>query len=327
MFKPAYISLYESGELTRRAEILKTKLESCDICPRACRVNRLETKKGFCRSGGLASIASYCDHHGEEPVLSGTRGSGTIFFQNCNLACRYCQNYQISQGDNTSAREVNGRGLAELMLSLQEEYGCHNINFVSPSHFVPQIVEAVGKAVPLGLNIPLVYNTNAYDSLATLKLLDGIIDIYLPDIKYASYKWAYKLSQSKGYVQVSRHSIREMYNQVGELRVNERGVATRGLIVRHLILPNDLAGSCNSLTWLVQNLSRHVTVSVMSQYHPCHKAFHEPLLARTITHAEYETVANQVESLAIENGWLQQMESSEYYLPDFQREGHPFHHG
>ena len=325
MYEPSYRSLYDSGELARRADTLKTRLASCDICPRTCHINRYEAKNGYCRSGNRISVSSYCDHHGEEPALSGTRGSGTIFFHSCNLACIYCQNYQISQGEDRSAKEIDSRGLAEIMLSLQDEYGCHNINFVSPSHFAAQIVDALCHAVPMGLKIPLVYNTNAYDSLATLKLLDGVIDIYLPDIKYASDKWAVKFSQAKNYVLISRAAIKEMYKQVGNLQLDALGVAQRGLIVRHLILPENLAGSSDSLRWLAQNLSKEVTVSIMAQYHPCHKAYAEPLLSRKITGREYRDVIELVEQLDIENGWLQQMESSDLYLPDFNREGHPFH--
>ena len=214
--------------------------------------------------------------------------------------------------------------LARIMLHLQNDLNCHNINLVSPSHFVPQIVEAIYHAVPLGLKIPFVYNTNAYDSLATLKLLEGIIDIYLPDIKYASDTWALKFSQAKNYVAISRAAIHEMYNQVGDLVVDHSGIALRGLIVRHLILPNNIAGSEDSLTWMVKKISADATVSIMSQYHPCHLAFQEPLLARHITREEYNHVTSIVNNLKLENGWLQTMDSAEDYLPDFKREGHPF---
>jgi putative pyruvate formate lyase activating enzyme len=326
MFEPCYVSLFNSGELTRRAEKLKSKLESCDICPRACSVDRNESNKGFCRSGSLTSVSSYCDHHGEEPVLSGKCGSGTIFFHRCNLACIYCQNYQISQDEHTESREMANFELAETMVYLQNKLGCHNINLVSPTHFVPQIVEAVSLAVPRGLNIPLVYNTNAYESLETLRLLDGIIDISLPDIKYASDKWAKKYSKAKNYVNISRAAIAEMFRQVGNLQLDADGIAKRGLIVRHLILPNNLAGSVDSLTWLVEHTSPDVTISVMSQYRPCYKAYNEQALARSISHAEYKAVADRVELLGIENGWLQEMESSDCYMPDFRRERHPFRH-
>jgi len=323
-FTPSYISLYESGELERRANILKSRLVKCDICPRNCSINRFESKKGFCRSGHLVSIASYCDHHGEEPVISGSRGSGTIFFRNCNLKCVYCQNCQISQGEYASSDEIDSLTLANIMVDLQNETGCHNVNLVSPSHFVPQIVEAVCHAVPSGLKIPLVYNTNAYDAMPTLKLLDGIIDIYLPDIKYASNVWAFKCSNVKNYVELSRMAIKEMYRQVGNLVTDNSGVAQKGLIVRHLILPNNLAGSGDSLKWLAMQVSRDVTVSIMSQYYPCHLANKEPLLSRKINTGEFREVVEIVEELGLGNGWLQETDSAEHYLPDFDRDGHPF---
>lgn len=324
MNRPLYVSLHESGELKKRVRKLKSRLSNCDICPRECHVNRGKDKTGFCRSGKLVAISTYCDHRGEEPVLSGSMGSGTIFFHNCNLKCVFCQNYQISQGIYTYAELMKPEDLAQVMLDLQNVLGCHNINLVSPSHFVPQIVEAVNHAVPLGLSIPLVYNTNAYDSLSTLKLLDGIIDIYLPDIKYASDDCARKYSHVNNYVQISRAAIQEMFRQVGNLSLDKSGIALRGLIVRHLILPNDIAGSESSLKWLANSISREITVSIMSQYNPCYLAHQESQLGRKITVNEYNAVRELVHSLGIENGWLQEMDSPNNYLPDFQREGHPF---
>jgi len=319
-----YQQLYKSGELKERAEKLNRRLAECDICPRSCHVNRLEGSGGYCRSGKTVSVASRCAHHGEEPALSGTRGSGTIFFSGCNLKCSYCQNSQISQGDTGLDESCDSRGLAKMMLYLQDEMHCHNINLVSPTHYVPQIVEAVCEAVPLGLDIPIVYNTNGYDSVKTLSMLDGIIDIYLPDIKYASDKWAGKFSGARHYVSHSRLCISEMYRQVGNLVTDDQGVAQRGLIVRHLILPGGLAGSADSLEWLAKALSRDVTLSIMAQYYPCHLARNEPLLSRKITPDEYREVVDVVERLGMGNGWLQQLDSTEHYLPDFHREGHPF---
>jgi len=214
--------------------------------------------------------------------------------------------------------------LAESMLYLQDELGCHNINFVSPSHFVPQLIRVVLEAIPMGLRVPLVYNTNGYDSIASLKELDGIISIYLPDLRYASDERAKKFSHTPDYVARARQAIREMYRQVGNLILDESGLAQRGLIVRHLILPNGLAGSEESLTWLARELSPTVTVSVMSQYLPLHRARRIPLLSRKISTSEYETVLQFLDDLGIENGWVQEMGASENYLPDFEREGHPF---
>lgn len=319
-----YHSLYKSGELRERAEKLNGRLAECDICPRACGVNRKQGNGGYCRSGKLAAVSSRCAHQGEEPALSGTRGSGTIFFGSCNLRCIYCQNSQISQGPSGLFKCVDSRGLADMMLYLQEELHCHNINLVSPTHYVPQIVEALCEAVPLGLNIPIVYNTNGYDCVETLAMLDGIIDIYLPDIKYAEDKWAARFSGSKQYVKYSRLAIAEMYRQVGKLETDSEGVAIRGLIVRHLILPNRLSGSADSLKWIAQALSRDVTLSIMAQYYPCHNAGNEPLLSRRITPGEYSEVVEIMEGLGMGNGWLQQLDSAEHYLPDFHRDGHPF---
>ena len=221
-WQPGYISLYQSGELAQRAQRLWQRLEVCDICPRECGDNRLKGKIGFCHSGAEPIVASVCDHHGEEPVLSGTRGSGTIFFGNCNLRCRYCQNHQISQQPKEQrANRTDYSTLAGHMLYLQDGLGCHNINLVSPSHFVPQIVQALLEAVPQGLRIPLVYNSNGYDSLKTLQELDDVIDIYLPDLKYADDDNARKYSRAREYVRHSRASIKEMHRQVGDLVVDK----------------------------------------------------------------------------------------------------------
>ncbi len=325
MFEPGYIALYQSGELARRAEALAFHLASCDICPRECGVNRLKGERGFCHSAFLPIVSAVCAHHGEEPAISGNRGSGTIFFGNCTMRCVYCQNYQISQDwERQQSKEINLRALAERMLYIQDELGCHNINLVSPSHFVPQIVRALLEAVPKGLRLPLVYNTSGYDSIEVLRELDGIIDIYLPDLRYASELSAKKFSQTSGYVAHARPAIKEMYRQVGDLMLDEAGVARRGLIVRHLILPNRLAGSEESLTWLVNELSPTVTVSIMSQYYPAHRAPSIPSLARAISPSEYEEVVELVNRLGLENGWLQETGAADNYQPDFARQGHPF---
>jgi putative pyruvate formate lyase activating enzyme len=323
--QPRYLALYRSGELERRAQALEARLASCDICPRDCGVNRLQGELGYCHSGSLPIVSSVCAHHGEEPALSGARGSGTVFFGNCNMRCVYCQNYQISQDWRRQKRnETDSHALAEKMLYLQDKLGCHNINFVSPSHFVPQLLRAVVEAVPMGLHVPLVYNTGGYDSLATLEKLDGVIDIYLPDLRYASDRWAGKFSGARDYVERAREAIKEMYRQVGDLVMDESGVAQKGLIVRHLILPNELAGSEESLAWLARELSPTVTVSIMSQYKPVHRALQVPLLSRTITIAEHKAVLRLLTKLGLENGWVQDMGAADEYLPDFERKGHPF---
>ncbi len=300
-------------------------MASCDICPRECHVNRLENKRGFCHSGYLPIVSTVCAHHGEEPAISGSKGSGTVFFGNCNMRCVYCQNYQISQDwKKQKSKEMDFHKLAEGMLYLQDELGCHNINFVSPSHFIPQLVRAVLEAVPLGLHIPLVYNSSGYDSVASLKELDGIISVYLPDLRYASDRWARKFSHARHYVTHARAAIKEMYRQVGDLVMDESGVAQRGLIVRHLILPNRIAGSEESLPWLAREVSPTVTVSIMAQYYPSHEAQRQRLLSRTISQAEYDEVLKLLDEVGLENGWVQEMGAAENYLPDFEREGHPF---
>jgi putative pyruvate formate lyase activating enzyme len=258
-------------------------------------------------------------------VLSGRRGSGTVFFGNCNMRCVYCQNHRISQDYKAQqSKQIEPYALAEHMLYLQDELGCHNINLVSPSHFVPQIVRAVLEAVPMGLRLPLVYNTSSYDSVKSLRELDDIISIYLADLRYASNKWGRRFSKAPDYVERARAAIKEMHRQVGDLIVDEEGIAQKGLIVRHLILPNGIAGSQDSLTWLVREVSPEVTVSIMSQYYPAHLAPRIPLLSRVVSSGEYNKVIELVEKLGIENGWMQGTGAPENYLPDFSGEGHPF---
>jgi putative pyruvate formate lyase activating enzyme len=322
---PGYVALYRSGELERRVGQLEARLSSCDICPRECHVNRQDNELGYCHSGRLPIVSSSCAHHGEEPVISGRRGSGTIFFGNCNLRCVYCQNHQISQDWKTQqSNAVDFPQLAERMLYLQDKLGCHNINLVSPSHFVPQIARAVLTAVPMGLQVPLIYNTSSYDSVESLNSLDGVTSVYLADLRYASDKWGRKFSRVSNYVTRARDAIREMYRQVGDLEVDTEGTARKGLIIRHLLLPNRLAGSKESLDWLVREVSPEITVSIMSQYYPSHHAWRTPLLSRPISIPEYEEVVNMLDSLGIENGWLQGMDALKYYRPDFKRQGHPF---
>lgn len=319
--EPGYIALYHSGELARRVARLEARLGDCDICPRECGADRLKGKVGSCNSAYLPVVASVGAHHGEEPVLSGTRGSGTIFFGNCNLRCVYCQNYQISQDPKTQKdNEVSIQVLAERMLYLQDELKCHNINLVTPSHFVPQIVLAVLEAVPRGLRLPLVYNTSSYDSLKTLQELDGIMSIYLADLRYASNEMGRKYSRVRHYADSARAAIKEMYRQVGNLEVDAEGIARKGLIIRHLVLPNDIAGSEESLTWLAREFSPEVAVGIMSQYYPAHRAYKYKELNRKITPEEYARVVRLVKRLGMQNGWMQGMASPENYLPDFAAE-------
>ena len=316
--EPGYIALHRSGELERRVERLEARLGECDICPGECGADRLRGKVGSCNSAYLPIVSSVGAHHGEEPVLSGSRGSGTIFFGNCNLRCVYCQNHQISQDPETQQHyEVGTRVVAERMLYLQDVLKCHNINLVTPSHFVPQILRAVLEAVPMGLRLPLVYNTSSYDSLKTLQELDGIMSIYLADLRYASNELGRKYSRVHHYADSSRAAIREMYRQVGNLSVDEEGIAQKGLIIRHLILPNGIAGSEDSLSWLANEVSPKVAVSIMSQYHPAHRAYRYRELNRRISPEEYAAVVRLAQRLGMENGWMQGMSSPENYLPDF----------
>jgi putative pyruvate formate lyase activating enzyme len=260
---PAYLQLHATGELEERAFQAYDCLRSCTVCPRYCGVNRLVDELGFCRTGLLPVIASYGPHFGEEPPLVGQGGSGTIFVTHCNLACRFCQNYDISQCGRGS--EVSPDKLADMMVRLQQG-GCHNINIVSPTHVVPQLVRSISIAAGRGLSVPIVYNSGGYDAVRTLRLLDGIIDIYMPDAKYGNNDVAAVLSQVPGYVDAMMAAIREMFRQVGDLVIAD-GIAVRGLIIRHLVLPENLAGSDIVLPWIAREISRDCYVNIMNQYH------------------------------------------------------------
>ena len=325
MFTPSYIELFESGELKRRAEILDEMLASCDICPLDCRVNRREGEIARCYSRYLPIVSSYCPHFGEEPPLIGTKGAGNIFFGNCNLRCVYCQNFQISQNYKAELKnEVTFKRLAEIMLELQDK-GCHNIGLVSPTHFVPQIVKALCIAAEKGLRLPLIYNTNAYDSVDVLRFLDGVVDIYLPDLKYSEEMDGYSFSKVKEYPQSARRAIKEMHRQVGgELLIDDDGILKRGLLIRHLVLPNDLAGSESTLKWIAEELGRDTALSIMSQYYPTNKADSITLLSRHVRESEYDKVLELLDKFELENGWMQNFESQDYYKPDFTDRAEPF---
>lgn len=285
MFEAGYRTLLRTGELERRVEAAYALLESCRVCPRTCDANRLQDKKGKCRTGREAVVSSASPHFGEESPLVGVGGSGTIFFTWCNLQCMYCQNASISQGGD--GRLTTPERIAGLMLAL-EERGCHNINFVSPSHVVPQILAAVAIAARAGLTVPLVYNTGGYDSLETLRLLDGVFDIYMPDMKYADAAIAKELSGIDEYPAVNQAAVKEMHRQVGDLVMDERGVAQRGLLVRHLVLPDGLAGSETVFRFLAEEISPHTYLNVMDQYRPCHRAYTRAPLDRRVTGDEVQ---------------------------------------
>jgi len=278
--------MLRNGELARRVAEALSRLTACDVCARACGVNRPRGELGACHTGERASVSSYGAHHGEEKPLRGWRGSGTIFFSRCNLHCKYCQNYDISQTDDSE--EVEPEELASMMLQLQAA-GCHNINLVSPSHVAPQVLVAVLVAAQAGLRLPLVYNTGGYDSLPTLKLLDGVVDIYMPDMKYADARVAERYSQVPNYPEVNRAAVREMHQQVGDLQIGVNGLATRGLLVRHLVLPGGLAGTAEVASFLADEISRATYLNVMDQYRPAHCAQGYPELNRRITREEFQT--------------------------------------
>ncbi len=295
-FQPVYLSLHRSSELRQRVQQAYDHLEACDLCAWECRSNRSAGKMGVCRSGVLARVASYGPHRGEEAPLSGWNGSGTIFFSRCNLRCQYCQNHDISQTD--AGDEIEPEALAEIMLRLQA-MGCHNINLVSPSHFVPQILAAVLLATQAGLNLPIVYNTGGYDSIVALKLLDGVIDIYMPDMKYASPQIARIYSKARNYPQHNQAAVLEMHRQVGDLQIGDDGLARRGLIVRHLVLPNNLAGSSKILHFIAENISLNTYLNLMDQYRPMYNARNFPKLKRPLQIEEYREVLAESQSLGL----------------------------
>lgn len=284
-FEPAYVALLRSGELKRRAAEAYARLEACDICARECGANRrLGAEKAGCHTGDRALVSSYGPHFGEEEPLVGRGGSGTIFFTWCNLRCQFCQNHDISQGGQ--GHEVEPEDLAAMMLSLQAS-GCHNVNLVSPSHVVPQVLLGLLVAAEAGLRLPLVYNTGGYDSLRTLALLDGVVDVYMPDAKYADAGAGLRFSGVRNYPEVNRAAIREMHRQVGDLVIDGDGVARRGLLVRHLVLPEGLAGTGEVVRFLRDEVSPRTYINVMAQYRPCYRASQMPPLDRRVTAAEY----------------------------------------
>lgn len=283
-FEAAYLETYRNGQIPERTEKALAFLESCTLCPRLCRINRLVGEKGTCRAGRLLEISSYSPHFGEESPLVGLHGSGTIFLTHCNLRCRFCQNYSISHRGEGS--EVSSERLARMMLELQS-LSCHNINFVTPTHYVPQILEALPTAIEKGLRVPLVYNSSGYDSVATLRLLDGIFDIYMPDFKFADSGPAEEYCQAADYPQVARQAIKEMYGQVGDLVLDERGIARRGLLVRHLVLPERLAGTAEVVRFLAEEISPNTYLNIMDQYHVCGDIPPRSPLGRRISGDEY----------------------------------------
>ena len=317
------------NKLAARVLALEELLHACTVCPKDCGNNRLNDEIAACYSGRLPIVSSYTAHFGEEPCLSGTHGAGNIFFGNCNLRCVYCQNYQISQTwKEQKKNEITHERLAAMMLELQDR-GCHNIGFVSPTHFAPQMARAILIAAQNGLKLPIVYNTNAYDSVEVLRLLDGIVDIYLPDLKYADSEAGFPYSNVRNYKEHAPAAIKEMHRQMGdELVFNDDGLLKRGLMIRLLVLPNDIAGIEENLRWIRDELSPKTAISLMAQYYATNKAATDDryiLLSRRISEGEWFNAVSLLEELGIEEGFMQEYESASYYYrPDFNDAEKPF---
>lgn len=298
-------ALYQSGELLQRVRTAYQRLVSCDFCPHNCGVNRIKGEQGRCRSGLKPRIASANLHRGEEPPISGTKGSGTIFFSGCTLSCLFCQNFPISQ--QNSGDTISTQQLAQRMLALQKR-GAHNINLVTPTHWLPQILAALWLAVPQGFSLPIVWNSGGYETVEALQLLDGVVSVYLPDMKYSDDAQAVELSGAPGYTAVNRAAVLEMLRQVGQLQLDDNGIATRGLIIRHLVLPEARAGSAETLPWIAEQLGDDTHIALMSQYFPAWKATDTAGINRGLTHDEYDAAVEALEEAGLENGWVQELE-------------------
>ena len=317
MYKPGYLKLLEKGELAARVRDLNELLFECRLCGRRCGVNRLAGETGYCGAGKHLEVASSCLHRGEEPVLTGGFGVGNIFLGRCNMKCVFCQNHSISQPDGSVPSDWRCRTdrVAEILLQFQKQ-GCPTAGFVSPTHYVPQIFEALSLATESGFRLPVIYNTNGYDSPELLSLLDGIVDIYLPDFKYWNSEYGSIYSDAQDYPQAARKTIREMYRQVGNLRTDSAGTALRGLIIRLLVLPGGIAGTGDVLRFIADELGNDVFISLMSQYYPAHNAPGFPPLSRKLRPEEYSEVVEILEELGFENGWVQDpVTSPDSYLP------------
>jgi putative pyruvate formate lyase activating enzyme len=293
---PRYCLTHRSSRLRAKAQQAVARMSECTLCPRQCRVNRAAGERGFCRTGELATVASWHAHFGEEEPLVGKNGSGTIFFSHCNLLCNFCQNFDISHlGEG---HESTHEQLAQVMLNLQAA-GCHNINFVTPSHVVPQILSALVIAAENGLEVPLVYNSSGYDSVDTLKILDGVIDIFMPDFKFWDATIADRTCKAPDYPEAARRAIVEMHRQVGDLVIDANGVASSGLLVRHLVLPQGLAGTNQVMTFIANHISRNTYVNIMNQYRPCGRAAEVEAMDRPATDEEYLKAVTEARAAGI----------------------------
>lgn len=307
---PKYLETFKNKRLKKVACALFDSLKSCIICPRLCSVNRLKDKVGFCKTKSLAKVYSFIAHHGEEPPISGRQGSGTIFFSHCNMSCVYCQNYEFSQLGK--GKEYTVDQLARLMLDLQG-LGCHNINLVTPTHVLPQILLSLELAINQGLNIPLVYNTSGYELASTIELLDGIVDIYLADMRYSDSVISQRLSNAIDYPQRNQAAIKEMYRQVGKAEFDQAGLMYKGLIIRHLVLPNQCSGTDKIMQFIAQEISQDTYVSLMSQYLPYYKAGSFPEIKRRLKAPEYVEAKNILKKYNLTNGWIQESYGSERF--------------
>lgn len=307
---PVYLNAYKSGRLKKVTERLFSSLESCRICPRRCKANRLNGKTGFCKTGKLPKIYSFMPHHGEEPPISGVKGSGTIFFSHCNMGCVYCQNHEFSQSG--AGREYTFEQLAQVMLQLQA-LGCHNINLVTPTHVLPQILESLELAIPQGLKAPLVYNTSGYESPEIIKLLEGIVDIYLADSRYGDNDTAKELSLAVDYVEFNQGALKEMHRQAGVAQILDDGLIKKGLIIRHLVLPNRASATEKIMKFIAAELSEDTYISLMSQYLPYHKASAYPKINRRLNASEYEEAKQILERYHLLNGWIQESYGQERF--------------
>lgn len=297
MREVSYLKLHREGKLAGRVDAALDLLKGCRLCPRDCGCDRMDGETGFCCGGRLAKVASFGPHFGEEAPLVGLRGSGTIFMSSCNLLCSFCQNYEISHG--AEGVEIGPGRLAEIMISLRNR-DCHNINFVTPTHFMPQILEALIPAVQAGLDVPLVYNCGGYESVESLKLLEGIFDIYMPDFKFWDNRYAERACGIDDYRERALEALREMHRQVGDLEIDARGIACRGLLVRHLVMPNNVAGTREVLKFLAEEISRRTYVNIMDQYRPCGQAYNDPLINRRITPDEYREAIRWAREFGLE---------------------------